>query len=225
MSAELAASDRTARITRDAVTRVLSAHAKLYRWRTPDYQTAMLQDLALLWRGHHPTLLDLGGGTGVMAEAIKTLLPVDRVTSIDVTDRFIRTLTVKTMVYDGRRLPFSSASFDAATINNVLHHVPVSDRMALMAEVCRVVSGPIYIKDHIARSRLDHWRLTALDAIGNIPFGGQVRAAYLSLEDWQSLAASCGRQLTVKDGGAYRKGVMARLFQNRLEAVFRLDAP
>jgi ubiquinone/menaquinone biosynthesis C-methylase UbiE len=229
MSADVAALERTAQgsnrayITLTAVTRVLAAHAKLYRWRAPVYQTVMLQDLATLWRAHHPTLLDLGGGTGVMAEAIKTLLPVDHVTSVDVTDRFVRSLTVKTMVYDGRSLPFASGSFDAATINNVLHHVPATDRAGLMTELCRVVKGPIYIKHHIASSQLDHWRLKLLDAVGNIPFGGQVRAEYLPLEAWHSLAASVGRHLSVQSGSAYRSGVMAGLFPNRLEAVFRLD--
>lgn len=229
MTAHTAASERAAQgwnatyITLKAVTRVLAAHAKLYRWRAPVYQTIMLQDLATLWRGHHPTLLDLGGGTGLIAEAIKTLLPVGHVTSVDVTDRFVRSLTVKTMVYDGRSLPFSNASFDAATINNVLHHVPAPDRAGLLTELCRVVKGPIYIKDHIAGSQLDHWRLKLLDAMGNIPFGGQVSAEYLSLDTWHALAASAGRSLTVHGGSAYRSGVMAMLFPNRLEAIFRLD--
>jgi len=205
------------------VTQVLARHAPLYRNRKPAYQTTMLADLAAAWVAPHQRVLDIGGGTGVLAEAIQTLLPVQEVVSVDVVDRYYRTLSVKTMTFDGTVLPFEDNSFDAATINNVIHHVPINVRPALMREVARVVTGPIYIKDHLASSALDHARLWAWDAIGNIPFAGQIEADYLTIADWENLAVGIGRQLTKCGTGAYRKAPLSAIFPNRLEAVFRFD--
>jgi hypothetical protein len=114
-------------------------------------------------------------------------------------------------------------AFEAATINNVMHHVPPDARIGVMREVRRVVAGPVYIKDHVAASTLDRWRLTALDAIGNIPFGGQIDADYLSREDWERLALETGYRIAAQTGGAYRRGPMAWLFPNRLETTMRFE--
>jgi len=205
------------------VTQVFARHAPLYRKRKPQYQTTMLGDLAAAWVEPHRHVLDIGGGTGVLAEAIQILLPAQEVVSIDVVDRYFKTLAVKTMTFDGTLLPFEDNSFDAATINNVMHHVPIDVRPALMREVGRVVTGPIYIKDHLASSALDHVRLWALDAIGNIPFAGQIEADYLDMAAWEDLAAVIGRRLTKCETGVYRKPPLSAIFPNRLEAVFRLD--
>lgn len=205
------------------VTQVLARHAPLYRKRKPAYQTTMLRDLATAWVGPHQNVLDIGGGTGVLAEAIQTLLPAEKVVSIDVVDRYFKTLAVKTMTFDGTMLPFDDNSFDAATINNVMHHVPVDSRAALIREVARVVSGPIYVKDHLATSALDDARLWMLDAIGNIPFAGQIEADYLTMSEWEDLAAVAGRKLRQCRAGVYRKPPLSFIFPNRLEAVFRFD--
>lgn len=207
----------------DDVAQVLGRHTDHYRRRPPVYQAAMLADLAAVWRGPHESILDIGGGTGVMAEAIQALLPVGRVVAIDVVDRYFPTLTVETRVYDGVTLPFADSSFDAATINNVMHHVPQAVRSGLMREIARVVRGSIYIKDHLATGRLDDLRLTVLDAIGNIPFGGQIDADYLGAEEWANLARAAHRRIGETRQSTYREGLMAALFPNRLEVTYRLD--
>lgn len=210
-------------ITIEAVANVLQQHTQMYRTRPPVYQTVMLADLATIWDGHHATLLDIGGGTGVVAEAMQALLPVDHVTAVDVVDRYFPTLSVDTRVYDGVTLPFPDASIAAATINNVMHHIDENVRVSLMRDIRRVVTGPVYIKDHLASSRLDHVRLTILDAIGNIPFGGQISASYLSPGDWDDLARKSGYRLASSSHGAYRHGLMAWAFPNRLEAAMRFE--
>lgn len=210
-------------ITLDQVAAVLSRHTDHYRKRPPTYQHVMLNDLARVWKGPVDRLLDIGGGTGVIAEAMQRLLPVSWVEAIDVVDRFFKDLSVATHVYDGERIPFAERSFDAATINNVMHHIPIGVRPAVMAEIRRVVSGPVYIKDHVAASALDHARLIALDAIGNVPFGGQIKADYLTMAEWEKLASDAGYSITARHSGTYRTGAMALLFPNQLEAVFRLE--
>jgi ubiquinone/menaquinone biosynthesis C-methylase UbiE len=167
-------------------------------------------------------VLDVGGGTGIMAQSIKELFAVDRVVSIDVENRYLASLDVETRTYDGRTLPFADGSFDCVLLCNVLHHVPEVLRASLLKECRRVAAtGTVYIKDHVAGSRLDHLRLKVLDVLGNVPVGGMVQASYLEAADWQRLAADSGFRIESQERDRYRGGAMARLFPNRLEVVMR----
>lgn len=205
--------------------RILSGHLAMYRRKVPFYQAAMLDSLAELWDARHRNVLDIGGGTGVIAQAMAELLPVDAVQAIDVVDRFCPTLSVPTSKFDGKVLPFPDRSFEAATLNNVVHHVPIDARLGLFREIRRVVSGPLYIKDHEYRNTLDYGRLVAMDAIGNIPFGGMIRARYLTRADWENLAGESGYRIVRRaEPRRYRSGVHAAVFPNRLETTLRLEA-
>lgn len=199
---------------------ILSRHLAMYRNKVPTYQAVMLDSLGELWDEHHRKLLDVGGGTGVIAQAMAELFPVDEVQTVDMVDRFCSSLSVPTTRYDGKTLPFANHSFDAATLNNVVHHVPVEARAGLLREIRRVVDGPLYIKDHESRGALDNLRLTAMDAIGNIPFGGMIWARYLTRAEWEELATESGYRIT-RTGAPkqYRKGIYGMLFPNRLEVT------
>ncbi len=197
-------------------------HIPLYRRHAPTYQLVLLQSLRELWNPAHARVLDVGGGTGIIAQALKDLFGVAHVTSVDIEDRFLKTLDIETRVYDGVTLPFADGSFDCATFSNVLHHVPPAVRPGLMRECRRVVgNGPIYIKDHVAASGLDHARLFALDAMGNLPFSGMVKASYLTAADWERLASGCGMRIEQRVGGSYRSGLFEAAFPNRLETTMR----
>ncbi len=203
---------------------ILSPHLAMYRGKVPYYQAHMLSSLRQLWQGRHRRLLDVGGGTGVIAEAMAQLFPVDEVQAIDLVDRFCPSLSVGTARYDGEHIPFADGYFDAATLNNVLHHVPVAARVALLREIRRAVSGPLYIKDHERRGTIDHWRLTALDAIGNIPFGGMLWARYLSAAEWQALADAAGYRIAERARPQrYRAAPYTLAFPNRLEVTMRFE--
>ena len=212
-----------ARITPSVLQPILGRHLAMYRTKSPGYQSVMLNSLLDVWVGHHDHLLDVGGGTGVIAQAMAELFPVGRVQAVDLVDRFCPTLSVETRQYDGRHLPFGNGECDAATLNNVLHHVPVKERVGLLREIRRVVDGPLYIKDHVSNGRLDDWRLTAMDAIGNIPFGGMLWAQYLRRREWEELAASSKYRIAASTGGTYRTGLHALIFPNRLEITLRFD--
>jgi SAM-dependent methyltransferase len=121
-------------------------------------------------------------------------------------------------------LPFGDRAFDAATLNNVIHHVPVASRASLLREIRRVVDGPVYIKDHVTEGLMDNLRLVAMDAIGNIPFGGMVWARYLGRADWVQLATDSGYVIAAQIASArYRDGIYSMLFPNRLEVTLRLE--
>jgi SAM-dependent methyltransferase len=214
---------KPASITIDDVAASLGRHLDFYKHKTPHYQTTMLRSLRSIWMEHHERVLDIGGGTGVIGQCIAELFPVGSVEAIDVVDRFCKTLAIPTRLFDGRTLPFSHGSFDAATINNVVHHISIDERIPLFREIRRVLRGPLYIKDHEARSRLDHMRLSLLDLIGNAPFGGMVRAKYLSEADWRDLARNSGFRIAETASANYRAGVFASVFPNRMEIVMRWE--
>ena len=203
---------------------ILSAHLPMYRKKVPFYQATMLDNLRSVWTGHHRRLLDVGGGTGVIAEAIARLFPVEEVHAVDLVDRFCPSLSISTAKYDGKNLPFGDRSFDAGMLNNVLHHVPVEARPDLLREIRRVVKGPLYIKDHESRGIADNLRLTLMDAIGNIPFGGMLWARYLTNREWERLATDTGYRIAAKAAaGRYRNPLYAALFPNRLEVTMRFE--
>jgi Methyltransferase domain len=202
---------------------VLAKHLAVYRTKLPSYQVTMLNSLLGLWADRHRRLLDIGGGTGVIAQAVSEFFPVDCVESVDMVDRFCTSLTIRVQSYDGRRLPYPDAHFDAAMLNNVLHHVPEAQRIELLLDIRRVVAGPLYIKDHETCGTIDSLRLVALDAIGNIPFGGMLRASYLTRDDWKRLAEAAGYRIVAKASGQYRTGPLAALFPNRLEITMRFE--
>ncbi|MRT58019.1 methyltransferase domain-containing protein [Enterobacteriaceae bacterium RIT693] len=203
---------------------ILSRHLALYRTKVPHYQATMLNSLYSIWDKHHGRLLDVGGGTGVIAQAIAELFPVNDVVTVDLVDRFCPSLSITARQYDGTTLPFANGSFQAATLNNVLHHVPVAARVGLLREIGRVVEGPLYIKDHESEGLRDNMRLIAMDAIGNIPFGGMLWASYLTRMGWERLANASGYRIAARvTQSHYRSGAYALLFPNRLEITMRLE--
>jgi ubiquinone/menaquinone biosynthesis C-methylase UbiE len=209
-------------ITIDEVRRCMAAHLPVYSWHRPTYQYVALGALQRLWDPAHSRALDVGGGTGVMAQTIKTLFGVRHVASVDVHDRFLPSLSIETRVYDGVTLPFADGSFDCVLLFNVLHHVEPRNRLALLRECRRVAgSGPLYIKDHLSLGAADNARLAILDFLGNTPFRGMVSASYLSEGDWRELAARTGYQCGEQLAGEYRAGLMRVLFPNRLEICMR----
>jgi SAM-dependent methyltransferase len=211
------------RIDIGALQAILARHVGMYRAKAPYYQAAMLNALLELWQGRHHRLLDIGSGTGVIAQAVAELFPVDSVAAVDRVDRFCPSLSIPAQRYDGRTLPFADGHFDAAMLNNVLHHVPVEARTDLLREIRRAVDGPLYIKDHESRCHIDVLRLTVLDAIGNIPFGGVLWARYLERSEWENLAAAAGYRIAARVTKKYRSGLFAVLFPNRLETTMRFE--
>lgn len=209
-------------ITVEDVRSCMSAHLPIYRWRKPHYQHVMLTSLRTLWDETHRSALDVGGGTGVMAHTVKALFGLDRVSCVDVENRYAPSLDVETSVFDGRTLPFADGSFDCVLLFNVLHHVPPAARAKLLRECRRVAgTGPLYIKDHASRGAIDDLRLAVLDLLGNVPFHGMVTASYLRQPDWKALAAETDHRIEQCLIAPYRGGAARLIFPNRLETSMR----
>ena len=204
-----------------AIAGFLAARQPLYRYRKPRYQLRLLEDLARLMPAGERRVLDVGAGTGLLAEAIGTLFPGKRVTAVDTAHRTLPGLRVPFVAFDGRHLPFGAGAFDCALLCNVLHHVRRQDREPLLREVLRVTGGgPLLVKDHLARGALDGLRLRWLDLAGNLPFGGMLAAEYLDSRQWGGLLSALGCSGSLLGASAYRSGLSARCFPNRLEICF-----
>lgn len=202
---------------------IFSKHLGMYRSKIPYYQAEMLNSLLRVWKGRHDTLIDVGGGTGIIAQAVSEIFAVDKVCVVDVVDRFCENLTVHTQCYDGKNLPFADREFDAAMLNNVLHHVPVQNRVPLLREIRKKVRGPLYIKDHESCGAIDNLRLQFLDAVGNIPFGGMIWARYIERSEWTELALQSGYRIEARVDGNFRTAPYSLIFPNRLEVTMRFE--
>ncbi len=183
----------------------------------------MLKDLATLLPSGDCRILDIGAGSGLIAETIAAMFPGKTVTAVDVTNRILPTVRIPFRTFDGQVLPFEAGSFDCALLCNVLHHVKTDQRQGLLREILRVTGGgPLVIKDHLAETRLDHVKLAWLDFAGNAPFGGMVRAWYLGGRDWNELFAELQCSGELLPDSPYRRGLYALLFCNRLEICLRV---
>ncbi|WP_374942360.1 class I SAM-dependent methyltransferase [Sphingomonas sp.] len=198
-----------------AVAASLGLRAPQRRRRWPSYQAVVLKGMAKLWQASHRHVLDVGAGSGTMAQCVYEQMPVRQVTAVDVVDRFHADLDVATRTFDGRRLPFADAAFDAATLSDVVAHVPRGDRVTLLREIARTTAGPLYLKDWEVRTLPDRLRLAVL--------GGSVRVQALTMDEWRALAAASGWRIAAKARARYRRGVMAWAFPNRLELSMRWE--
>jgi len=207
------------------ITRFLAGHQAIYRFRKPRYQLQLLRDLAILLPKGKCRVLDIGAGSGLLAQAIASLFPGKTVMALDVAPRPLPTLRIPYRIFDGSHLPFDASAFDCALFCNVLHHVHPDLRLGLLNDALRITGGgPIVIKDHLAESALDRKRLVLLDLVGNLPFGGTISAAYLSRRDWEGLFRKLRCEAEMRIGSPYRTGISSTLFPNRLEVCFRVTA-
>ena len=103
-----------------------------------------------------PEVLDLGTGTGVVAVTLADF--GCRVTAIDHSPEMLEHARVRAQTAgvegriafqlgDGERLPYSDASFDAVTIQGVLHHLP--DCLPMLRESHRILrsGGELYVSE------------------------------------------------------------------------------
>jgi len=104
----------------------------------PDWALAHLAGfLAPLPEGAR--VLDLGGGTGVLAEAVRAARPGLEVTVADAAAGMLARVPpgVEAVLARAEALPFPGGAFDAAVVGEALHHF--ADLEAALAELARVV--------------------------------------------------------------------------------------
>jgi len=89
-------------------------------------------------------ILDIGSGTGHNGEYLRRLR-LGPVSEVDVVDFSV--VGPRPTLFDGYRLPFADAQFDAVTMIYVLHYAP--DPVALLKEARRVCRGRLVLMQTI----------------------------------------------------------------------------
>jgi SAM-dependent methyltransferase len=134
------------------------------------------------------SVLDVGAGTGEMAQAVNSYRPELNVSGVDV---YIRPKTfVPVIKYDGNTLPFDDGSFDVVMTVDVLHHC--DDPIAVLKECARVSKRWVIIKDHVSNNWFDNKRLRFMDWVGNRAHGVVLPYNYLSSKTWDIGFAGIG---------------------------------
>lgn len=127
-------------------------------------------------------VLDVGCGSGDIANALRAFKPGLTIEGVDVLVRPDTAVPVRQ--FDGKHLPFGNLTFDYALLIDVLHHT--DDPAALLGEVSRVASHVI-IKDHYRNGPLADVRLSFMDWVGNAPHGVRLPYNYLSRAEWAEI--------------------------------------
>lgn len=109
-----------------------------------------------------PKVLDVGCGIGLVHPLLEPL--VSELHGVDVSAASIETAKVNNasvhyQSYDGHKLPYRDAEFDAAFAICVMHHVPVPEWSAFGAEMARVVKpgGLLVVIEHNPANPATQW--------------------------------------------------------------------
>lgn len=135
-------------------------------------------------------IIDIGSGSGDVAFLLKNK-GVD-ITPVDVDD-FHGPRLIKTIIYDGKRLPYPDKSFDKALLLMVLHHTP--DPELVFSEAARVAKEIVLIETSYT-SQLSKFFTVITDAMGNLRLEAFWKS-YKSDEEWRKLIKKMG--FTVAD--------------------------
>ena len=100
-----------------------------------------------------PRLLDLGCGTGALAERVLGVAPGAHLTCVDLSPRMAEAARARlagraeVLLGDAERLPFHDAGFDAAWCNDSFHHYPDPEHAAFQAWRVLAPGGALVIGD------------------------------------------------------------------------------
>ena len=128
------------------------------------------------------SVLDVGCGDGRLAALLREKRPDLLVQGIEVLTRDKAWIPVQH--FDGRTIPYKSASIDVVMFIDVLHHT--ADPVSLLREAARVARKSIIIKDHLVDGFLAGSTLRFMDRIGNARYGVALPGNYWRLSQWEN---------------------------------------
>lgn len=100
-----------------------------------------------------PRVLDLGCGTGALAERLLDAIPGCSLTGVDLSPRMVEVARVRlagradVLLGDAERLPFHDAAFDVVVCNDSFHHYPDPERAAFQAWRVLAAGGALVLGD------------------------------------------------------------------------------
>src|SRR3990172_12303435 len=148
------------------------------------------------WIPPGSAVLDVGAGTGLLAQALSVTRDI-QLTLIDVVDNNRSPFVLR--LYDGRRLPFAAGEFDIALLAFVLHHS--ANATQTLREARRVAKRLVILEDAY---RWPHERLVLRWTDWILNRGQQVAPAWGQLrpQEWTALVdAETARLVHVQEFG------------------------
>lgn len=185
---------------------------KIFRFRAADH---IIREIRPYVKSS-TKVLDIGAGTGIIAKQIADKLNV-KVTLVDVVDK--RKVDLPLTLYDGRRLPFESKTFDVALLIFVLHHA--EDPTVVLAEAKRVARDKIIVyEDIITRNPFDMIDSFIHGFAFNKAWKLKNEATFKSEAEWRTIF----KKLNLKIVKVYPLPIRARLFYPvyRMQFVLRV---
>ena len=113
----------------------------------------------------HENVLDFGCGDLSLARALKTQMPNISVTGIDVVGQTLKKRGLIRIIYDGKKLPFRSNTFDIVIAFHVFHHC--EDQNFSYRECMRVTKKKVIFVEPIVRFRLERYSMGLMDWLYN----------------------------------------------------------
>jgi SAM-dependent methyltransferase len=129
-------------------------------------------------------VLDIGAGTGHIAEALHRL--GFAAVASDILD--INFVPLPFVLADGAHLPFASASFDVSLLITMLHHTPAAAHIGLLQEATRVLrpGGRLLIIEDVYHGAFERKMTHIMDSMMNAEFVGHPHSNR-SLAEWRAL--------------------------------------
>jgi len=132
-------------------------------------------------------ILDFGCGTGLMSSALEALS--GQVFGADVSGDSLHqsvSITGRTVLFDGQRLPFRDGSFDLVVAACVFHHIEIRSRASVVREIHRSLApgGLIVVFEH------NPWNPVTRMVVNRCEFDRD--AALLRLRKMSGLLAEAG---------------------------------
>lgn len=198
-----------------AVATLSRAHGALVHPR----RVRVLADAIAPWLEQGAHVLDVGCGDGRVAALLLERRPDLSLRGIDVLAR--PGSAIETTRFDGARIPFPDAAFDAALLVDVLHHAEDAER--LLGEAARVAPRCVVVKDHFRRGFAATAALRFMDWVGNRGHGVALPYRYLDEDEWRDLFVRLDLEVERRRDrlGLYPQP-FSRLFDRDLHFVARL---
>ncbi|HIJ99934.1 TPA: class I SAM-dependent methyltransferase [archaeon] len=139
------------------------------------------------------SVLDIGCFDGVLSNYLAEKLELS-VKGVDI--NIPKSVLINAKLYDGKKLPFKSNSFDCAMLIDVLHHS--ENPLQLLKEARRVSKKTIVLKD-IYSENFFHYLAGILADLSTVFVGMRLPDKYFSKKEWRALIISAGLKISYID--------------------------
>lgn len=165
-------------------------------------------------------VLDFGCGDLSLSKSLKALVPSLEITGVDVVNFKNNQENIKSVQYDGNKLPFMDDSFDTVISFYVFHHC--DDARASFKECMRVAKKRVIFVESVFRHRIEIPFMKIMDWIYNKVKSEPVPLSYqfYSYSDWVKIFKK--NKLTLKSSKKIKQIFLPTIFPIGISYVFEV---